>query len=50
VAVTSQSGGYAVVIVNMQYTYQNGFVASNLQTFNLIYNSGRATWLFNSPY
>jgi len=50
VAVTSQSGGYAVVIVNMQYTYQNGAVASNLQTFNLIYDYNRSTWLFNSPY
>jgi hypothetical protein len=48
VTVTSQSGGYAVVNVNMQYTYKNGVIASNLQTFNLIYDYGRGTWLFNS--
>lgn len=48
VAVSSQSGAYAVVNVNMQYTYQNGAVASNLQTFNLIYDYNRSTWLFNS--
>ncbi len=48
VSVTSQSGGYAVVNVNMQYTYQNSLVTSNLQTFNLIYDYNRSTWLFNS--
>jgi len=48
VSITSQSGGYAVVNVNIQYSYQNGFVTSNLQTFNLIYDYNRSTWLFNS--
>jgi hypothetical protein len=48
VSITSQGGGYAVVVVNMQYTYQNGVITSNLQTFNLIYDYNRSTWLFNS--
>lgn len=48
VSVTSQSGNYAVVNVNMQYTYQTGVVTSNLQTFNLIYDPNRSTWLFYS--
>jgi hypothetical protein len=48
VTVTSLSGNYAVVNVNMRYTYQNGAVVSNLQTYNLIYDPGRGSWLFNS--
>ena len=48
VTVTSLSGNTAVVSVNIRYTYQNGTVISNLQTYNLIYDSGRGSWLFNS--
>jgi hypothetical protein len=42
------SGNNAVVSVNIRYTYQNGTVISNLQTYNLIYDPGRGSWLFNS--
>ena len=48
VSVTSQSGGYAAVDVSMQYSYKNGFVSSTLQSFNLIFDYSRSTWLFNS--
>jgi hypothetical protein len=48
VTVTSQSGNYAVVSVNMRYTYKNGSVISNLQTYNLVYNAGKSSWMFNS--
>ena len=48
VTITSQSGGYAGVNVNMQYSYYSGAIISNLQPFNLIYDYNRGTWLFNS--
>lgn len=49
VTISSQVGGTAVVLVNMQYVYLNGKVGSVLQPFNLIYDSTRGTWLFDSP-
>ena len=48
VTITSQSGNYAVVSVNIRYTYQGGTVISNLQTYNLVYDAGRSSWMFNS--
>jgi len=48
VTLTSLSGNYAVASVSMQYVYQNGAVIANLQTYNLVYDPGRGSWLFNS--
>ena len=48
VTITSQSGNYAAVNVNIRYTYKTGSVVSNLQPFNLLYDPSRGTWLFNS--
>ncbi len=48
VTITSHTGNFAVVSVNMRYNYRDGNVVSNLQTYNLVYDAGRGTWLFNS--
>jgi hypothetical protein len=50
VYVDSQSGYYAVVTVTSMYKWVSGLITYSTDTFNLIYNSSRATWMFDSPY
>ena len=50
VYVDSQSGYYAVVTVVSQYQWKSGLVTYSTDAFHLIYNTSRATWMFDSPY
>jgi|GEM_PF-1989970 len=50
VYVDSQSGYYAVVTVTSMYKWESGLITYSTDTFNLIYNTTRATWMFDSPY
>jgi hypothetical protein len=49
VVVSSQSGGFAVVVVTAIYNYGSGSSIYNTQTYNLTYDYYRGTWMFDSP-
>ena len=50
VTVLSQTSYYATVRVYAIYYYNNGTTVGSTDSFNLVYDYSRATWLFDSPY
>ncbi len=50
VVITIQNGGYAALTVYALYNYNSGTSIYNTQTYNLVYDYVRSTWLFDSPY
>lgn len=50
VSVLSQTSSYAVVRVYAIYYYNSGSTVGSTDSFNLVYDYSRATWLFDSPY
>jgi len=49
VEVVGQTGITAELIVSANYYFKNGTVTSTRDTFHLVFNIPRSTWLFDSP-
>ncbi len=50
ISLESQAGTNAVINVALVFNYKNGTVTSGTVKYYLIYDTGRSTWLFDSPF